>query len=101
MDPDLPSFLVADVVRSLAGHDAGKLYYVIDVDDAYLKLVDGKGRSLEKPKTKKRKHAELVLRPTTRVADKIRSGEKLHDSEVRRDLAYLSQQTESIEPVGG
>ena len=101
MDPDLPSIMVADVVRSLAGHDAGKLFFVIEADDTYLTLVNGKDRSFEKPKTKKRKHAELVLRPETRVSDKIRNGEKLHDSEVRRDLAYLSQQMQSIEPIGG
>ena len=91
MDPDLPSIMVADVVRSLAGRDAGKLFYVIGVDDTYLTLVNGKDRTLEKPKTKKRKHAEKVLRSETRVAEKLRKGDKVLNSELRRDLAYLSQ----------
>ena len=97
MDPDLPSIMVADVVRSLAGHDAGKLFFVIDVDDTNLILVNGKDRTLEKPKTKKRKHAEMVLRPETRVAEKLRNGDPVHNSELRRDLAYLSQQMQSID----
>ena len=101
MDPDLPSILVADVVRSLAGHDAGKLFYVIGVDETNLILVNGKDRPLEKPKTKKRKHAEKVLRPETRVAEKIRNGDLVQNSEVRRDLAYLRLQMQSIEPIGG
>ena len=92
MDPDLPSIMIADVVRSLAGRDAGKLFYVIGVDDTYLTLVNGKDRTLEKPKQKKRKHAEKVLRSQTRVAEKLRAGDKVLDSELRRDLAYLSRE---------
>ena len=100
MDPDLPSIMIADVVRSLAGRDAGKLFYVVGMDDTYLTLVNGKDRTLEKPKQKKRKHAEKVLRSATRVAEKLRLGDKVHNSELRRDLAYLSQHMQSID-LGG
>ena len=95
MDPDLPDFMIADVVVSMAGRDAGSLYYVIEADETYLSLVNGKGRSLEKPKRKKRKHAKKVLRSETRVAEKLRNGDKVLSSELRRDLAYLSQNTQS------
>ena len=101
MDPDLPSIMVADVVRSLAGRDAGKLFYVIGVDDTYLTLVNGKDRTLEKPKRKKRKHAEKVLRSETRVADKLRLGDKVLNSELRRDLAFHASQMQSIDLLGG
>ena len=92
MDPDLPEFMIADVVMSLAGRDAGKLFYVIAADDTYLTLVNGKDRSLEKPKKKKRKHVKKVLRSETRVAEKLRAGDKVLNSELRRDLAYLSRE---------
>ena len=91
MDPDLPEFMIADVVISMAGRDTGSLYYVIQADETYLSLVDGKGRSLEKPKRKKRKHAKKVLRSETRVAEKLRTGDKVLNSELRRDLAYLAK----------
>ena len=91
MDPDLPEFMIADVVMSMAGRDEGKLFYVIASDETYLTLVNGKDRSLEKPKKKKRKHAKKVLRSETRVAEKLRAGDKVLNSELRRDLAYLSQ----------
>jgi len=100
MDPDLPSIMIADVVRSLAGRDAGKLFYVIGMDDTHLTLVNGKDRTLEKPKQKKRKHAVKVLRSETRVAEKLRTGDKVLNSELRRDLAYLSQHMQSID-LGG
>ena len=95
MDPDLPDFMIADVVVSMAGRDAGSLYYVIETDETYLSLVNGKGRSLEKPKRKKRKHAKKVLRSETRVARKLRAGDKVLNSELRRDLAQIGQELQS------
>ena len=95
MDPGLPNLCIADVVVSTAGRDAGKLFYVIAADDSYLTLVNGKDRTLEKPKKKKRKHTRKVLRSETRVAEKIRSGGKVLNSELRRDLAYLSRELQS------
>ena len=46
MDPDLPDFQISDVVTSVAGRDAGHLFYVLEADDTYLMLVDGKGRTI-------------------------------------------------------
>ena len=42
MDPDLPDLTIADVVISTAGRDAGKLFYVLEADDTWLTLVNGK-----------------------------------------------------------
>ena len=91
MDPDLPDLTIADVVVSVAGRDAGKLFYVLETDGIWLTLANGKDRTIEKPKRKKCKHTKKVLRSETRVADKIRNGGKVLNSELRRDLAYLSQ----------
>ena len=95
MDPDLPDFTIADVVISTAGRDAGSLFYVLETDGTWLLLVDGKGRTIEKPKRKKRKHTNKVLRSETRVAAKLRNGDKVLNSELRRDLAYLSRELQS------
>ena len=40
----------AQIVRSLAGHDRGGLFCVLDTDGPYLLLCDGKRRKLENPK---------------------------------------------------
>ena len=95
MDPDLPDLTIADVVISTAGRDAGKLFYVLEADETWLTLVNGKDRSIEKPKRKKRKHTNKVLRSETRVAAKLRNGDKVLNSELRRDLAYLSRELQS------
>ena len=64
---------------------------MIDLDETYLYLANGKDRRIENPKRKKRKHAAKVLRSETRVAAKLIAGDKVLNSELRRDLAYLSQ----------
>ena len=95
MDPDIPSFMISDVVKSVAGRDAGQLFYVIAADGGFLTLVNGKDRTLEKPKRKKCKHAKKVLRSETRVAEKLRNGDKVLNSELRRDLAQICQTLQS------
>ena len=95
MDPALPDLQIADVVASTAGRDADKWFYVLSMDDIYLYLANGKDRRIENPKRKKRKHAVMVLRSETRVAAKLLAGDKVLNSELRRDLAYLSQHMQS------
>ena len=81
----------SSLVVSKAGRDQGQLFYVIDADEQYVYLADGKSRRLEKPKRKKRKHIEQIPRTESRVADKIRSGDKVLNSELRRELAIYGQ----------
>ena len=95
MDPDNPDMMISDVVVTTAGRDQGQLFYVIGTDPIYLMLANGKDRTLEKPKRKKRKHTRKVLRSETRVAAKLLSGDKVLNSELRRDLAYLSREVQS------
>ena len=100
MDPEVPDIIIADVVSSTAGRDQGKLFYVIGTDPVYLMLANGKDRTLDKPKRKKRKHVQKVLRAETRVAAKLASGDKVLNSELRRDLAFLSREMQSND-LGG
>ena len=95
MDPESPDLAIADVVVSTAGRDQGKLFYVLEADDSFLLLVNGKDRSLEKPKKKKGRHVNKVLRSETRVAEKLRAGDKVLNSELRRDLAQLRRVLQS------
>ena len=100
MDPAHPDITISDVVVSTAGHDQGEIFYVISTDDQFLYLANGKDRTLDKPKRKKRKHVQKVLRSETRVAQKLASGDKVLNSELRRDLAYISRQMQSND-LGG
>ena len=94
--PELPDNIhISDVVVSTAGRDQGKLFYVIAEDEQFLFLANGKDRPLDRPKQKKRKHVQKVLRSETRVADKLRAGDKVLNSELRRDLAFLARERQA------
>ena len=95
MDPAKPDINISDVVVSTTGRDAGNWFYVVNEDPVYLFLANGRDRTLEKPKRKKRKHVEKVLRSETRVAEKLRCGDKVLNGELRRDLAFLARETAS------
>ena len=100
MDPANPDIKISDVVVSTAGRDAGQWFYVIDENQSHLFLANGKDRTLDRPKRKKRKHVQKVLRSETRVAQKLISGDKVLNSELRRDLAFLAGQMQ-VNNLGG
>ena len=79
----------SDIVISTAGRDKGKLFFVLETEEDFLLLADGKTRRLESPKRKKRKHAAFRAHGDCRVAEKIQSGEKLTNSELRKTLAQF------------
>ena len=82
---------IANLVQATAGREQGKYFFVLETDGEYLLLADGKSRRLEKPKRKKRKHVEQVPRTESRIAEKIRNGEKVLNSELRKELASFGQ----------
>ena len=97
--PDINNIHISDVVVSTAGRDTGDWFYVIAEDPIYLFLANGKDRTLDKPKRKKRKHVQKVLRSETRVAEKLRRGDKVLNGELRRDLVFLTK--DASENLGG
>ena len=50
------------LAKSIAGHDAGNVYIIVETDEQFVYLVDGKIRTLDRPKRKKRKHVQLILK---------------------------------------
>lgn len=78
----------SDIVRATAGRDMGKYFFVTDIDETYALIADGMSRKLEKPKRKKLKHLLLASHTDDlRTAEKIRSGDRVSNSELRRALA--------------
>ena len=95
MDPEQPNLIISDVVLSTTGRDKGKIFYVIGTEGDLLLLANGKDRTLDRPKRKKQKHVQKVLRSETRVAVKLINGDKLLNSELRKELAFLSRELQS------
>ena len=85
----------SDMILSIAGRDKGRYFFVLDTDETYVYIADGKGRRVEAPKRKKRRHVQMIAQTESRVAEKIRSGEKVLNSELRRELAVFGQKIHS------
>ena len=77
----------SDIVLALCGRESGRLYFVLELDGNFALIADGKRRKIENPKRKNLKHIQLAARTDSRVAEKLRSGEKVLNSELRRELA--------------
>ena len=95
MDPEQPNLIISDVVLSTTGRDKGKIFYVIGIEDDMLLLANGKDRTLDKPKRKKQRHVQKVLRSETRVAVKLQNGDKVLNSDLRKELAFLGRELQS------
>ena len=80
----------SSIVRSLSGRDEGTLYFVLSAEEDFLLLADGKHRRLENPKRKRKKHVALVETGENAVAEKIRSNDKITNSELRKAIAAMS-----------
>ena len=77
---------VTDIVVSLRGRDRGTHFLVVAAEGDFLFLSDGASRRIEKPKRKKRKHAQFLAHST--AAKRLQEdGKRLSNSEIRRILA--------------
>lgn len=45
---------IGEFAKSKAGHDKDEIFVIINIEDEYVYLVDGKNRNIEKPKRRKR-----------------------------------------------
>ena len=75
----------SSLIVSKAGRDKGQLFYVIDADEQYVYLADGKSRKLEKPKRKKRKHVQAAFQTADEGAVPGAGG-PAHERGERHDL---------------
>ena len=79
---------------SLAGHDRGKVYLIIHADAAYVYLADGKCRTLDRPKRKKRKHIQIDRRIFPWIAAVLDQGKTIQNSDIIRAMREYGCQQE-------
>lgn len=84
----MKEFEIGCFVQSMAGHDSGKCYVIYQIDQEYIYLVDGKIRTLDRPKRKKKKHVVMLASPDPTLAYQIING-KVKDEEIKRALKLL------------
>ena len=85
-------YSVGQVVFAKSGHDSGMAFIITDMDEDFLYLTDGRNRTVDKPKKKKRKHVQVTNYSDAEIKKKILNGESLLDADFRKALKRYSCQ---------
>lgn len=80
-----------EIVLSLAGHDKGRLYFVLKDEGDRLLVADGRGRKLATPKRKSKKHLKSVGTSAHPAAYRLHRGEAVSDKQLRAALAAFRE----------
>ena len=86
--------IVGQIVFAKCGRDKGKAFVIISTSGDYVYLVDGKLRTLSKPKKKKKKHVQ----PVNTIVTLETTGRGLQDADIRKQLKLLSTSGEGGKP---
>lgn len=74
-----------NVVRAIAGKEKGDVFVVLDVDEKFCFLVDGKRLKISKPKKKSLKHVQKASKIGFET-EKLKSGQEKVNAEIRKFL---------------
>jgi len=85
---------IACFVESQSGRDKGKYFLVIGTQDEYALIADGRGRRIDKPKMKKHKHLKVEDKADGLIAEKLTSGGKVTNNDIRKALAQFAADRE-------
>ncbi len=84
------SIALGQIVVSRAGRDAGRHFVVIKViDEHFVEICDGDLRRLENLKRKKIKHLNITAEKAQGLEEKLKSGSRITNAEIRKALAGL------------
>ena len=82
------------VVVSKAGRDQGRVFAVIqEVDQDFVLVANGKLRTMERLKKKRRKHLKPTGAVIAALCDRLSGGEQIQDHELR---AWLREEEEKL-----
>ena len=71
------------LASSKAGHDKDKIYVIIKEDREYVWLADGKVKTVEKPKKKRKKHVQVIKYfNNEEIQSKLLEGKEVSDLEI-------------------
>lgn len=82
----MATYRIGEFAKSKAGHDKDEIFIIINIEDEYVYLVDGKNRNIENPKKKKMKHIQPINQTDSELQSKINSNVKLQNEDIKRAL---------------
>lgn len=87
--------MIGWLATSLAGHDKNKIYIIIEETENEVVLADGECRPLEKPKSKKKKHIQVIKKTMDEILTaNLREGKSCRNEEIKRAIKLYKQRGE-------
>lgn len=77
---------IGEFAKSKAGHDKDEIFVIINIEEEYLYLADGKLRTLEKLKKKKQKHVQPINIVDNELQMKIDSNVTLRNEDIKKAI---------------
>ncbi len=77
---------VGEFAKSKAGHDKEQIFIILNIEDEYVYLADGKSRSIDKPKKKKIKHIQVINMIDVELQKKLEAHIPIHDEDIKRAI---------------
>lgn len=72
---------------SLAGHDKDQMYVIIKEEGEYVYLADGRLKTAENPKKKKKKHIQPIKKGIDKaLQNKLQNGQLIYNEEIKYAL---------------
>lgn len=83
----MSQFSRGDIVFSKMGRDQGRYYIVVDVNEKFAFIADGKLHKIQKPKKKKFRHLIHLGANSTVIEEKIKNGQELTNPAIRKAVS--------------
>lgn len=81
-----------EIVYATAGRDKGKCFLVVQKDDNFVYLADGKARKVGTPKKKKLKHITLTGVIDQFIVNRLETVGKITNKEARSSLSHFQRE---------
>ena len=84
--------------KSKAGHDHGKTYLIIEGTqetgkEDFVMVADGVTKTLDKPKKKRTKHLQIILKYDEEIFDKMTNGQEIKDEDIKAAIGnYMNHE---------
>ena len=90
------AFVKGMLARSKAWHDTGKRFVVMQAEEVFVYLADGRCRTLDKQKKKRRKHIQIIYRIPALLQEKMEKGEELRDEDIRKAIKDYEKNQQEV-----
>ena len=83
IDQNVERFQTGSLVRSKAGHDKDEIFVITGQSGEYAEIADGKGRTVQRPKRKKKKHLQPIGYLDSTLAQKLRENKPFLNEDIK------------------